>query len=62
MSHVLLSPVAEAFSLAPVVCERVIAGGAGGLVQALNPKANFRFTELIPKGDDACHYRIELTD
>jgi len=60
--RVVTCPVAEAFSLAPVVCERVIASGARGLVQALNPKANFRFIELIPKGDDACHYRIEITD
>jgi len=60
--RVLTCPVAEAFSLAPVVCERIIAAGARGYIQALNPKANFRFKELMPKGDDVCCYRIEIED
>jgi len=58
--RVVTCPVAEAFSLAPVVCERLILGGAQGLLKALNPKATFRFKELMPKGDDACCYRIEI--
>jgi hypothetical protein len=60
--RVVTCPVAEAFSMAPVVCERVIASGARGCVKALNPKADIRFTELMPKGDNACRYRIEITD
>ncbi len=60
--RVVTCPVAEAFSLAPVVCERVIAAGAKGYVKALNPKADIRFTELMPNGDDACCYRIEIED
>jgi len=60
--RVVTCPVAEAFSMAPVVCERVIASGLKGYVKALNPKAQVRFTELMPKGDDACRYRIEITD
>ena len=55
-------PVAEGFSLAPVVCERLILAGAKGLLQALNPKANIRFTEFLPNGDGACCYRIEIGD
>lgn len=43
-------PVAEGFSLAPVICERLMLGGARGLLKALNPKATIRFTELMPKG------------
>jgi hypothetical protein len=60
--RVVTCPVAEAFSMAPVICERVIASGAKGLVKALNLKADFCFLELMPKGDDACRYRIEITD
>jgi len=60
--RVVTCPVAEAFSLAPVVCERIIAAGARGYIQGLNPKAKFRFTKLMPNGDDACCYRIELED
>ena len=55
-------PVAEGFSLAPVVCERLILAGAKGLLKVLNPKATIRFTELLPNGDDACCYRIEIED
>jgi hypothetical protein len=55
-------PVAEQFSLAPVVCERLILGGAQGLLRALNPKATFHFKELMPKGDDACCYRIDIEE
>lgn len=29
-------PVAEGFSLAPVICERLMLGGARGLLKALN--------------------------
>ena len=60
--RVVTCPVAEAFSLAPIVCERVIASGARGYIKSLNPKADIKFTELIPKGDDACCYRIEIED
>lgn len=60
--RIVTCPVAEAFSLAPVICERVIQSGAMGLVKALNPKASFRFLELMPKGDDVCRYRIEIQD
>jgi len=60
--RVVTCPVAEPFSLAPVICERLILGGAQGLLKALNPKATFRFKELMPKGDDACCYRIEIED
>jgi hypothetical protein len=60
--RVVTCPVAEAFSMAPVICERVIASGLKGYVKALNPKAQVRFTDLMPKGDDACRYRIEITD
>jgi len=56
------NPVAEAFSMAPVICERVIASGLKGYVKALNPKAEGRFTELMSRGDDACRYRIEIMD
>ena len=55
-------PVAEGFSLAPVVCERLILAGAQGLLETLNPKATVRFTEFLPNGDDACCYRIEIED
>ena len=60
--RVVTCPVAEAFSMAPIVCERVIASGARGYVKALNPKADIRFMELMPNGDDACRYRIEIED
>jgi hypothetical protein len=60
--RVVTCPAAEAFSMAPIICERVIASAAQGLVKALNPKATFRFTELMPKGDDSCRYRIEIED
>lgn len=60
--EVVTCPVAEAFSLAPVVCERIIAGGARGYIKALNPKADIRFSKLIPKGDDVCRYRIEIEE
>jgi len=60
--RIVTCPAAEAFSLAPVVCERLIEKGVQGLVKDLNPKATFRFTELIPKGDDCCRYRIEIED
>ncbi len=60
--RVVTCPAAEAFSMAPIICERVIASAAQGLVKALNPKAAFRFTELMPKGDDSCRYRIEIED
>lgn len=60
--RVVTCPVAEAFSIAPVVCERLILSGAQGLLEALNPKATFSFTELMPNGDDACCYRIELEE
>ena len=60
--RVVTCPVADAFSMAPIVCERVIASGARGYVKALNPKADIRFTELMPKGDDACCYRIEIEE
>jgi hypothetical protein len=56
------NPVAEAFRMALVICERVTASGLKGYVKALNPKAEIRLTELISKGDDACWYRIEITD
>ena len=60
--RVFTCPVADAFSLAPIICERIVASGGQGLAKALNPKATFRFTELMPKGDDACGYRIEIED
>jgi len=60
--RILTCPVAEALSTAPVVCERFIASGARGSIKALNPKANIRFTELLPKGDDVCRYRIEIEE
>lgn len=60
--RVVTCPVAEGFSIAPVVCERFILSGAQGLLKALNPKATFRFTELMPNGDDACCYRIEIEE
>ena len=60
--EVVTCPVAEAFSLAPVVCERIIASGARGYIKAVNPKADIRFEKLIPKGDDVCRYRIEIKD
>ena len=60
--RILTCPVAEALSTAPVVCERIIAAGANGYIKSLNPKANIRFTEMLPKGDDACHYRIEIEE
>jgi len=60
--RVVTCPVAEAFSLAPIVCERIIAAGAKGYIHALNPKAKFRFKELMPKGDDVCSYRIDIQE
>ena len=60
--RILTCPVAEALSTAPVVCERFIASGARGSIKALNPKANIQFTELLPKGDDVCRYRIEIEE
>ena len=60
--RILTCPVAEALSAAPVVCERFIASGARGSIKALNPKANIQFTELLPKGDDVCRYRIEIEE
>ena len=60
--RVVTCPVAHAFAMAPVVCERIIAAGARGYLKALNPKAEIEFTELIPKGDDACRYRIEIQE
>jgi hypothetical protein len=60
--RVVTCPVAEAFSMAPVVCERIIASGLKGYVKGLNPKAEVRMTELMSKGDDACQYRIEIMD
>ena len=60
--RILTCPVAEALSAAPVVCERFIASGARGSIKALNPKANIRFTELLPKGDDVCRYRVEIEE
>ncbi len=60
--EVVTCPVAEAFSMAPVVCERIIASGARGYVKALNPKADIHFKKLMPKGDDVCRYRIEIED
>jgi hypothetical protein len=60
--QVFTCPAAEAFSLAPVICERIVRSGGQGLAKALNPKATFRFTEFLPKGDDACRYRIEIED
>lgn len=60
--RVVTCPVAEPFSLAPIICERLILGGAQGLLKALNSKAAFRFKELMPNGDDACCYRIEIED
>ncbi|MFH2012847.1 MAG: hypothetical protein ABIJ37_09145 [Pseudomonadota bacterium] len=58
---VLTCPVAELFTQAPVICERLIQSGAQGMVKALNPKASFRFKELLPNGDDSCCYRVEIT-
>ena len=55
-------PVAQGFSLSPVVCERLILAGAKGLLKALNPKATIHFTEFLPNGDDACCYRIEVEE
>ncbi len=60
--RIVTCPVAEAFSMAPVICERLILGGVKGLLNALNPKATFCFTELMPNGDDCCRYRIEIED
>ena len=54
--------VAEAFSMAPVICERVTASGLEGYVKALNPKAEVRLTELMSRGDDACRCRIEIVE
>jgi hypothetical protein len=59
---VVTCPAAEAFSLAPVICERIILAGARGYLKALNPKAEMEFTELMPKGDAACRYRIEIKE
>ena len=56
------NPVAEAFSMAPVICERIIASGLRDYVKALNLKAEVRLTELMSKGDDACRYRIEIME
>ena len=60
--RVVTCPVAEGFSINPVICERLIASGAQGLLKALNPKATLRFAELMPKGGDCCRYRIEIED
>jgi len=60
--RIVTCPVAEAFSMAPVVCERIIASGLKGYVKALHPKAQVHLTELMSKGDDACRYRIEIME
>jgi hypothetical protein len=60
--RVVTCPVADAFAMAPAVCERIIAAGARGYLKALNPRAEIEFTELIPKGDDACRYRIQIKE
>jgi len=56
------NPVAEAFSMAPVICEWVVVNGLKGYVKALNPKAEVRLTGLMSRGDDACRYWIEIKD
>jgi hypothetical protein len=48
--------------MAPVICEWVVVNGLKGYVKALNPKAQVRFTELMPKGGDACWYRMEIME
>ena len=60
--RILTCPMAEAFSIAPVICERVIAAAARGMLKGLNPKADITFTELMSKGDNVCCYRIEIKD
>ena len=60
--RIVTCPVAEGFSMSPVICERLILSGAQGLLRALNSRATLRFTELMPKGDDCCRYRIEIED
>jgi len=48
--------------MALVICERVMASGLKGYVKALNPKAEVCLMKLMSRGDDACRYRIEITD
>lgn len=52
-------PVAKPFSRAPEICSRLIAAGGRGIAASINPDTDFRFSELISKGDETCHYRVE---
>ncbi len=60
--HILTCPVAKAFRREPDFCERLVGASALGMLQGLNPKAHITFDKFLSKGDETCHYRIEIKE
>ena len=58
--HILTCPVAEIFSQEPEICSRLAQATAQGLVSSINPNAHFRLDELLCKGAESCHYRVDI--
>jgi len=58
---ILTCPVAKAWSRAPELCD-CIEVSMQGLYDSINPKAKIKFDKLLTKGDEVCHYRIEMKE
>jgi hypothetical protein len=53
-------PIAQIFSAAPDICERLFPAMAQGLVSKINPNATAKFYEFLCNGGKSCHYRVEI--
>jgi len=60
--HIINCPVAEYMKWAPEFCERLVPATLRGILQTLNPKATITFDSYLSKGDETCHYRVEIGD
>lgn len=60
---ILTCPLTELWSQEPDLCEVMLHEMFGGVLKTLNPKFKSEgFKQLLVKGDNCCHYRMELEE
>jgi hypothetical protein len=56
-------PAARSWSKEPELCAFCISELCAGMVEELNPRFKFKgFSKLMPKGEKACRFRVEMED